>query len=53
MLESAGLRLAGFQATGSQAGDTGLDTGQGLKAVAVRNPVTTLVVITLVVIKTF
>ena len=29
MLESAGLRLAGFQATGSQAGDTGLDTGQG------------------------
>jgi len=29
MLESAGLRLAGFQATGSQAGDAGLDTGQG------------------------
>ena len=29
MLESAGLRLAGFQATGLQAGDTGLDTGQG------------------------
>ena len=29
MLESAGLRLTGFQATGSQAGDTGLDTDQG------------------------
>ena len=29
MLESAGLRLAGFQATGSPAGDTGLDTGHG------------------------
>ena len=29
MLESAGLRLAGFQATGSQVGDTGLDNGQG------------------------
>ena len=29
MLESAGLRLAGFQATGSQAGDAGLDSGQG------------------------
>ena len=28
MLESAGMRLASFQATGSQA-DTGLDTGQG------------------------
>ncbi len=29
MLESAGLRLTGFQATGSLAGDTGLDNGQG------------------------
>ena len=29
MLESAGLRLAGFYATGSPAGDTGLDNGQG------------------------
>ena len=29
MLESAGLRLAGFQATGLPAGDTGLDTGPG------------------------
>ncbi len=29
MLESAGLRLAGFQATGSPAGDTGLDNGHG------------------------
>ena len=29
MLESAGLRLAGFYATGSPAGDTGLDTSQG------------------------
>ena len=29
MLESAGLRLVGFQATGSQAGDAGLDSGQG------------------------
>ena len=29
MLESAGLRLAGFHATGSPAGDTGLDNGQG------------------------
>ena len=29
MLESAGLRLTGFQATGSQVGDTGLDTDQG------------------------
>ena len=28
MLDSAGMRLASFQATGSQA-DTGLDTGQG------------------------
>ena len=29
MLESAGMRLASFQATGSQGGDTGLDTSQG------------------------
>ena len=29
MLESAGMRLASFQATGSHGGDTGLDTGQG------------------------
>jgi len=29
MLESVGLRLAGFQATGSQAGDAGLDNNQG------------------------
>ena len=29
MLESAGMRLASFQATGSHGGDTSLDTGQG------------------------
>ena len=29
MLENAGMRLASFQATGSQAGDAGLDNGQG------------------------
>ena len=29
MLETAGLRLAGFQATSSHASDSGLDTSQG------------------------
>ena len=29
MLESAGMRLASFQATGSHSSDTGLDNGQG------------------------
>ena len=53
MLETAGLRLAGFQATSSHASDSGLDTSQGSQGRGGEGAAITLAVITLAVIKTF